>query len=105
VADVLRTNIRTVDWVARYGGEEFCVVMPETSQEEALPVANRLHQALKEGSARAVDGREIRLTGSFGVAELNAESTPSHTSAVTLIQSASDRVREAKENGRDQVRY
>jgi two-component system, cell cycle response regulator len=103
VAGALRTNTRTVDWAARYGGEEFCVVMPETPLSEALGIAERLRMAIKSQSTRAVDGREINVTASMGVVEVDGESSDACRDPVALIQGASDKVREAKNGGRDRV--
>lgn len=47
VAEALQTTIkRKSDLVARFGGEEFCVVLPNTSLEEALVVAERIRETV-----------------------------------------------------------
>ena len=46
VAEALRANVRGEDMVFRVGGEEFAVLMPGLSAEDALPVAERLRQAV-----------------------------------------------------------
>ena len=42
LADIARHMLRVPDILARYGGEEFVVVMPQTSESEAILVAERL---------------------------------------------------------------
>ncbi len=42
LADAFRTELRSYDLCARFGGDEFVVVLPETSQEDALHVAERI---------------------------------------------------------------
>jgi diguanylate cyclase (GGDEF)-like protein len=46
VADALRTAVRAHDTVFRVGGEEFCVLLPGLAAEDALPVAERLREAV-----------------------------------------------------------
>jgi diguanylate cyclase (GGDEF)-like protein len=100
---IVHKNIRTVDWAARYGGEEFCIVMPDTRVEDGVRVAHRLRDALKATHATAVDGREIKMTASIGVVQLDAATDPQLADPVRLVQAASDRVREAKNAGKDRV--
>jgi diguanylate cyclase (GGDEF)-like protein len=47
LADILRLHSREVDVVARYGGDEFVLVLPETTAEPALNVANRISDRLR----------------------------------------------------------
>ncbi len=44
MADALRGGLRPGDSVSRYGGEEFLVILPDTSAEGALAVAERLRE-------------------------------------------------------------
>ena len=103
VASAVGASIRSVDWVARYGGEEFCVVMPDTPLVEGLAVAERLREAIRKEVTHAFDGREISVTASMGVVELDGDRGEAYTDPVALIQAASDKVREAKNGGRDRV--
>ena len=45
VAEVFRTQLRHYDVPARFGGEEFSILLPETSNEEAMEIAERIRQA------------------------------------------------------------
>jgi diguanylate cyclase (GGDEF)-like protein len=103
-ATTFREAVRTIDWVARYGGEEFVIVMPDTELHEAVAVAERVRERVAAGVTHAVDGREIRITASIGVVELDGTLLEAAPEVPEFIQRASDKVREAKNGGRDQVR-
>jgi len=95
----LQRSLRHEDILARYGGEEFATILPETSQERALQVAERLRRA---GAKRAYsfDGFPIPVTISIGVAELAEED---EEFGRTLLQSADRCLLEAKEQGRNRA--
>jgi diguanylate cyclase (GGDEF)-like protein len=64
VARVLEQKCRQTNVVARYGGDEFVILMPETSQEPALLLAERLRGWIASDPMLS----EKRITGSFGMA-------------------------------------
>jgi diguanylate cyclase (GGDEF)-like protein len=67
VAHVLTDNLRAEDIIARYGGDEFVIILPDTSLEVAMQVADRLAKALAVTTFLPQMGG-MRLTASFGVA-------------------------------------
>lgn len=71
-AQLLRQNIRRQDIVSRWGGEEFLMVVPETSEESAAILAEKVRKTL-ENTAFWLDDREIKVTASFGICEVNHE--------------------------------
>ena len=50
-AECTRTALRRADRLGRYGGEEFLVLLPNTAADMALPVAERIHEALASGQS------------------------------------------------------
>jgi diguanylate cyclase (GGDEF)-like protein len=99
VSGALRGAIRDIDQASRYGGEEFAVILPHTTVEGATRLAERLRQAIAERVANAPDGRQIRITASFGVAGL-----PSHAATqVELIATADAALYRAKQTGKNRV--
>jgi len=50
LADILRLHSREIDLAARYGGDEFVLVLPETSTQSALLVAQRISDRLRSES-------------------------------------------------------
>jgi len=68
VAKRVLAAVRAIDKVVRFGGDEFCIVLPETDQEQAMAVANRVRKAMT-ATAFLIDGNvEISITASFGIA-------------------------------------
>src|SRR6202007_817525 len=69
VTALLVKDMREVDTVARYGGEEFVIILPETSEQEAVSVAQRLRRAVQNSNFQieGLEGHE-RLTISIGIA-------------------------------------
>jgi len=51
---------RVTDVAARLGGEEFGVLLPETDQEGAVQVANRLRQSIEDDRINHGENRDIR---------------------------------------------
>src|SRR5205085_12528117 len=46
VADVFQSQLRSYDVPTRFGGEEFAIVLPETSADDALSIADRLRSTV-----------------------------------------------------------
>ncbi len=99
VAQTLKKNSRTTDYVCRYGGEEMSIILPNTTAEEALFSANRMNKAVAEKDFHLNSTDMGKVTISVGVATFpdNAET------AQDLIEHADKGLYYAKEHGRNQV--
>jgi diguanylate cyclase (GGDEF)-like protein len=93
VAQVLRESARAYDVAARYGGEEFALLLPNTTLEQAVQVAERLRQQI-----RAIENPHAPVSASFGVATYRRGTPPA-----TLVYEADAALYRAKRSGRDQV--
>jgi diguanylate cyclase (GGDEF)-like protein len=93
VAQVLRESARAYDVAARYGGEEFALLLPNTTLEQAVQVAERLRQQI-----RAIENPHAPVSASFGVATYRRGTPPA-----TLVYEADTALYRAKRSGRDQV--
>ena len=95
----LKRNIRGVDLACRFGGEEFVVLMPDTDQNQAEAVAERVRQAVAERAFEVPGGRSLWITVSAGVALRESDSD----TAETLIKRADVALYRAKREGRNRV--
>jgi diguanylate cyclase (GGDEF)-like protein len=98
VAVILDSGGRHVDFAARYGGEEFAVLAPETDIEGATKHAERLRSELEAATTTLSDGRELRVTASFGIAVKGDLESPED-----LVAAADEALYEAKRNGKNRV--
>lgn len=92
--------IREYDLLARYGGEEFVFILPETTLDEAVAVAEKLRSAV---AAQVFDAehRQHRMTVSFGVAHFPP--APEAMTKADLIDAADKALLIAKKKGRNRV--
>jgi len=68
VAKRILSAVRGIDKVVRFGGDEFCIILPQTDQDQAVAVANRVRKSLTSGSFHLDPNVEISITASFGIA-------------------------------------
>ncbi|MBL8048597.1 MAG: sensor domain-containing diguanylate cyclase [Chthonomonas sp.] len=68
VVDAMRQAIRPYDLAARYGGEEFTVILPNSSAEEAMRVAERIRKKIEQIEYITASGLRRVVTASLGVA-------------------------------------
>jgi two-component system cell cycle response regulator len=96
----LATSVRAVDVLCRYGGEEFVVVMPDTRQEDAQRIAERIRLHVAGSPFRINAGSEtVSATISIGVAATqDPQDTPD-----ALLQRADEALYAAKSGGRNRV--
>jgi len=95
VARVLSEHKRQIDSAARVGGEQFALILPNTSQDEAFVLAERLRCAVRDEFAE----ESVPITTSFGLA-----SYPEHgQTAASLLHAADEALYAAKDSGRDRT--
>ena len=100
MGDSIRKPLRPNDLVARYGGEEFSVLLPETTLDNAITIAERLRERVSKASPGSHSGQQLpKVTVSIGVAEYKPGD-----SLETLIIGADVAMYTAKKDGRNCVR-
>ena len=68
IARMLKREIRSNDVAGRYGGDEFMLILPETSRDEAVAVANRILEAAAQERVQPREGENLPLAISMGLA-------------------------------------
>lgn len=99
VAQKLKKNVRSSDFVCRYGGEEMSIILPNTDKNEAVITAQKICDAVAEIPLKLAGDKESIVTISLGVATFPEDGeTPSE-----IIDHADKGLYYAKEHGRNQV--
>jgi len=99
VAQTLQSRLRGQDQIGRFGGEEFLIMLPDTSREGALTLAEALRAAV-EAAPTQWGAHSIAVTISIGVA--GGLITGAETSD-SLVGAADVAMYQAKQAGRNRV--
>ena len=100
VASCLSENVKGRDTAARYGGEEFAVVLPQTSLQDAMLLADQIRKKVESKKLVKKSTGDILgvITISAGIAQFKPDEA-----AADLIQRADACLYAAKRAGRNRV--
>ncbi|MCB0327136.1 MAG: diguanylate cyclase [Bdellovibrionales bacterium] len=99
VAQRIAKELRIYDAFARYGGEEFAIMLRATALDNALILAERIRSIVEKLSTQ-VDGKDVKVTVSLGVASLQSGQ---FSSPDDLLRVADRYLYQAKEKGRNRI--
>jgi diguanylate cyclase (GGDEF)-like protein len=97
-AERARAVLRAQDTLGRQGGDEFLAILPETSEEGAMKVADKLRESLAR--PYPVDGGTANVSASIGVSLFPAHGTQSEP----LLRAADVALYDAKRAGKNRAR-
>jgi two-component system, cell cycle response regulator len=103
VAKSLSGDLRTYDRAGRFGGEEFVILLAQTSEGDALRIAERLRAGVAELAVPISDRPDasvVRVTISIGVAAMERGETRELND---LLAAADSALYHAKKSGRNRV--
>lgn len=93
LAAIVSNSVREEDIVARYGGEEFAVILDDTTEKEALEIAERIRANVEETYFEGEENQpKGKITTSIGVSVFPDKAKDE----VELIKSADDALYRAK---------
>jgi diguanylate cyclase (GGDEF)-like protein len=88
-----------VDIIGRVGGEEFAILLPETTEQEAIRVAERLRQAIADAKISLGHGLPLSITVSIGITSLMSKDD----NIDVLLSFADKALYAAKNAGRNRI--
>ncbi|PKG55142.1 diguanylate cyclase [Shewanella sp. Choline-02u-19] len=97
VSNMVKSQLRDEDLLCRWGGEEFLILLPNIDLSRSHDIAERIRASIEARVIR-VNGNEIRVTVSAGVAEHRASEKPEE-----LINRVDVALYQAKGQGRNKV--
>ncbi|RMF92875.1 MAG: sensor domain-containing diguanylate cyclase [Candidatus Schekmanbacteria bacterium] len=100
VASIIQSACRESDLVARYGGEEFAIILPRTSKERAMAIAERIRERVKKRSfCINNEGTKVSVTLSAGISEFPTDGQTCNA----LVEKSDEALYCAKHSGRNRV--
>lgn len=100
IGEIIRSSLREYDIAARFGGEEFVIVLPETRQQEAALIADRIRKTVADEEFGTAFGNEpVHATMSFGIANFPSDGA----GPPELLRAADRALYSAKARGRNRV--
>jgi diguanylate cyclase (GGDEF)-like protein len=101
IATAIKSEVRQdVDIASRYGGEEFILILPQTDENGAALLAERLRASVAKTEVELPDGARPHVTMSCGVATFDPGQDPGID---TLIERADAALYRSKDAGRNRV--
>lgn len=100
IGTILRESIRNSDVVARYGGEEFAAILPNTNENNAIEIGEKIRSAIQNTTFAGQENQPNKnITISIGVSSYPKRAINKHQ----LINTADDALYRAKSFNKNRV--
>jgi diguanylate cyclase (GGDEF)-like protein len=96
---LVKAQLRLIDYAFRYGGDEFVVLLPQTGKDQAVVVAKRLRDAMRESCFCKEEGLNLNVRASIGVATFPHDARTAHD----IIRQADEMMYVVKNSTRDNI--
>lgn len=103
IGKTLAHGIGGMGMVGRYGGEEFVVIMPGCDVNAAMRITDRLREDITRIEVPLEDGGILRVTSSFGVANVDQQHPGVRVENAELLHQADVGMYNAKRSGKNCV--
>lgn len=102
LSNLISRSLRKNDIFCRFGGEEFTILLPETHEENAVKIAEKLRKRVQNYKFKygENDDEYLNLTISIGITTYPTFDTPSK-----ILSEADKKLYTAKNTGRNKVCY
>lgn len=97
--EILLEHLRERDAAVRYGGEELSLILPNTTLEQAVDIAERIRIIIEKTEFQYSKDKKLNITVSIGCSSYTGSEDKKK-----IMKLADDALYQAKENGRNQVR-
>ncbi len=101
IARIMKTKVRDVDTLARYGGEEFAVILPETTKQGAMMVAERIRHGIEAADfpfTNRMPGGKLTISGGVATSPFDGKT------ATMLLENADRALYLAKGEGKNCIK-
>ncbi|MBV8205205.1 MAG: sensor domain-containing diguanylate cyclase [Acidobacteria bacterium] len=99
VGQVIKQNLRLIDFAFRYGGDEFVVLLPQTSKQQATIACRRLLDVIRGYQFLHQEGLDLAVRASCGVATFPGDASTAHE----IIRQADEMMYVVKNTSRDNI--
>lgn len=100
ISQIMKSCIRGSDVVARYGGEEFAAILPNTTENNAVKIGERIRSSIQNTYFKGQENQpDKNITISIGVSSYPKKAISKHQ----LINTADDALYRAKSFNRNRV--
>ena len=104
IVDILRKNIRNIDYLFRYGGDEFVIMLPMITLQNTVKISKRLQREVENLNIFCTDkGKIHRITISIGVSSFASKKHLRNLSYKKVIQLIDKATYKAKEMGKNRI--
>jgi diguanylate cyclase (GGDEF)-like protein len=99
IGNIIKQNLRLIDYAFRYGGDEFVVLLPQTSKDAALNVAKRLLEVFRITQFLGEVNMSLNIRASIGMASYPEDAKSAHE----IIRQADEMMYLVKNTSRDNI--